>query len=94
MNEDVETKRAYSKDCIIEVLSEWIEDFGDSGYSTSFSSREDDRVQMFPAWGDAEIVPNNGDCILEHAYIPCIELAPGHIINEEKVKAFVEANIK
>lgn len=91
---DLKTRLDEAEESVKQALSDWIEDFGDSGYSSSYSSREDDRIQLYPAWGDAELVPNNGDCILEHAYVQCSDLAPGHIINDEKVKAFVSENIK
>lgn len=91
---DLKSRLEYAENSVNQALSDWIEDFGDSGYASRFSSREDDRIQLYPAWGNAELVRDNGDCILEHAYIPCSELAPGHIIDKEKVKAFVADNIK
>ena len=96
MNEenDLTTRRQECEESVMLALQEWIDDFGDSDYVSSFTSKEDDRVQFYIPWGDAELVPNDGDEILEHAYAFCQDLAPNHIINEERVKAFVDEYIK
>ncbi len=88
------TTRKDWEDSVKEMLQQWIEDFGDSGYSTSYTSREDDRIQVYIPWGDAELVRNDGDEIQEHAYAFCADLAPEHVIDEEKVNAFIDKYIK